>query len=201
MDWFLSLGDSQTCTNFPENCKCSCVGYRGKDSIIPSIQRPIRNFQYSFQLTEVLHSTSLWHFQVLSWVYFLENEVVSQHMFASIVTINWFSLTSLVVQTVKNLPAMWETWVWSLDWEDTLEKGMDPLQYYGLENSMDKGAWQATVRGIAESQIRLRDSHFSFLTWTFWKQFLCNAWGVDFSCNLINSHVNAKFCWGRRNYV
>ena len=27
-------------------------------------------------------------------------------------------------QTVKNLPAMQETWVWSLSWEDTLEKGM-----------------------------------------------------------------------------
>ena len=25
---------------------------------------------------------------------------------------------------VKNLPAMWETWVWSLGWEDPLEKGM-----------------------------------------------------------------------------
>ena len=25
---------------------------------------------------------------------------------------------------VKNLPAMQETWVWSLDWEDSLEKGM-----------------------------------------------------------------------------
>ena len=25
---------------------------------------------------------------------------------------------------VKNLPAMWETWVQSRDWEDTLEKGM-----------------------------------------------------------------------------
>ena len=25
---------------------------------------------------------------------------------------------------VKNLPAMWETWVQSLDWEDPLEKGM-----------------------------------------------------------------------------
>ena len=29
---------------------------------------------------------------------------------------------SLVVQTVKNLPAMWETWVWSLSQEDPLEK-------------------------------------------------------------------------------
>ena len=31
---------------------------------------------------------------------------------------------SLVAQTVKNPPAMWETWVWSLCWEDLLEKGM-----------------------------------------------------------------------------
>ena len=31
---------------------------------------------------------------------------------------------SLVAQTVKNLPAMWETQVRSLGWEDTLEKGM-----------------------------------------------------------------------------
>ena len=31
---------------------------------------------------------------------------------------------SLMAQTVKNLPVMEETWVWSLDWEDPLEKGM-----------------------------------------------------------------------------
>ena len=31
---------------------------------------------------------------------------------------------SLVAQTVKNLPVMWETRVQSMGWEDTLEKGM-----------------------------------------------------------------------------
>ena len=30
---------------------------------------------------------------------------------------------SLVAQMVKNLPAVWETWVQSLGWEDPLEKG------------------------------------------------------------------------------
>ena len=34
-----------------------------------------------------------------------------------------FREDSLVAQTVKNLPSVWETWVWSLVWEDTLEKG------------------------------------------------------------------------------
>ena len=32
--------------------------------------------------------------------------------------------TSLVAQTVKNLPAMQEIWVRSLDWDDPLEKEM-----------------------------------------------------------------------------
>ena len=33
------------------------------------------------------------------------------------------SSTSLVAQLEKNLPSLQETWVRSLDWEDTLEKG------------------------------------------------------------------------------
>ena len=34
-----------------------------------------------------------------------------------------YSWTSLVAQLIKNLPAMRETWVRPLDWEDPLEKG------------------------------------------------------------------------------
>ena len=49
---------------------------------------------------------------------------------------------------VKNLPIMQETQVQSLGWEDLLEKGMAPC----LENSMDRGAWRATVHGITKSQ-------------------------------------------------
>ena len=35
-----------------------------------------------------------------------------------------YSWVSLVAQLVNNPPAMWETWVRSLGWEDPLEKGM-----------------------------------------------------------------------------
>ena len=31
---------------------------------------------------------------------------------------------SLMAQLVKNPPAVWETWVWFLGWEDPLEKGI-----------------------------------------------------------------------------
>ena len=41
-------------------------------------------------------------------------------------------------QMVKNLPAMWESWVRPLGWEDSLEKGMAAhFQYSCLENPMD----------------------------------------------------------------
>ena len=36
----------------------------------------------------------------------------------------WPSWASLVAQMLKELPAMWKTWVQSLDWEDPLEKGL-----------------------------------------------------------------------------
>ena len=36
----------------------------------------------------------------------------------------------------------------------------NPLQYSYLENPMDRGAWWATVHGVAKSQTRLSDSHF-----------------------------------------
>ena len=58
-----------------------------------------------------------------------------------------------MAQVVKNLPAMWETWVHSLGREDPLEKGTGyPLQYSCLENSMDRGAWWAIDHGVAKSQ-------------------------------------------------
>ena len=65
-----------------------------------------------------------------------------------------YSLVSLAAQLVKNLPAMWVTWVRSLGWEDSSgeEKGY-PFQYSGLENSMG-----CIVHGVAKSQTRLSDS-------------------------------------------
>ena len=59
---------------------------------------------------------------------------------------------------------MLETWVQSLGREDPLEKEMAiPLQYSCLENAMDRGAWWATVHGVAKSRTRLSDLTLSFL--------------------------------------
>ena len=61
---------------------------------------------------------------------------------------------SLVAQMIRNPPAMQETQVQSLGWEDPLEKGVThySLPYSCLEDSMDKGAWWARVHGVTNSQ-------------------------------------------------
>ena len=57
-----------------------------------------------------------------------------------------------MAQMVKNLPAMQETQVQFLGWEDPAGEGNgNPLQDSCLENSMDRGAWWAIVHGVAKS--------------------------------------------------
>jgi len=58
---------------------------------------------------------------------------------------------SLVAQMVKNLPAMQASQVQSLGQEDPLKKGMETHSSI-LENSMDRGVWQAIVHGVAKSR-------------------------------------------------
>ena len=69
-----------------------------------------------------------------------------------------FSWASLVVQMVKNPPAVWETWVRSLGWEDALEESMASHSSILIWRiPMDRGAWQATVHGVTQSQTQLSD--------------------------------------------
>ena len=67
---------------------------------------------------------------------------------------------SLLAQTVKNPPAMWETgfdlWVGKIPLRREEGNGY-PLQCSCLENSMDRGGWQAAFFGVAKSQTQLNN--------------------------------------------
>ena len=65
---------------------------------------------------------------------------------------------SLVAQLVKNLPAMWETWVQSLGWEDTLEKERLPTLVFWPREFHGHSPW-----GHKESDMTEQLSHFT--TW------------------------------------
>ena len=65
---------------------------------------------------------------------------------------------SLVAQMVKNLPAMQETWVRSLDGEEPVEKGMEThSSILAWRIHKDRGAWQTSVHGAAKNQMQLSD--------------------------------------------
>ena len=57
-----------------------------------------------------------------------------------------------MAQMVKNPLAMREIWVLSLGWEDPLEKDMAThLNTLAWRIPIDRGAWRATVHGVAKS--------------------------------------------------
>ena len=72
------------------------------------------------------------------------------YKFTSELNLKW---ALMVAQIVKNLPAIQQTRVQSLGQEDPLEKGMATHSgILWLENSIDRGAWWATVHGVAKNQ-------------------------------------------------
>ena len=86
-----------------------------------------------------------------------------------------YSWTSLVAQLVKNPPAMRDTWIQSLDWEDPLEKGKAThSSILAWRNSMD-----CIVHGVSKSQTNFhfqsphlsyhpagKAAHFSIFIWS-----------------------------------
>ena len=67
---------------------------------------------------------------------------------------------SVVAQMVKNLPAMQETWVWSLGQEYALEKGMAiQSSILAWKNPINRGTWWFTVCGVTKSWTRLTHTH------------------------------------------
>ena len=90
-------------------------------------------------------------------IYHSSTDRVSQDWYKELLDLGFIQCFPVAHQ-VKNPPAVRETWVGSLGQEDSPGEGKGyPLQYSGLENSMD-----CIVHGIAKSRTPLRDLHFHF---------------------------------------
>ena len=71
-------------------------------------------------------------------------------------------MTSLVAETVKRLSTMWETWVWSLGWEDSLEKEMAThSSTLALKIPWTEELGQATIHGVAKVDSKVVSNHES----------------------------------------
>ena len=76
-----------------------------------------------------------------------------------------FLWASLAAEMVKNLPAVWETWVWSLGWEDPLEEGMVtpvfwPGEPHGQRSLVGCSPWVCKQPDLTE---QLSTAHIAFM--------------------------------------
>ena len=110
---------------------------------------------------------------------------------------------SLVAHTIKNLPVMRETRVWSPGSRSPGEGNGYPvaiLQYYCLENSTGRRTWWTAVHGVAESQTWLSNQHCHSPEWSvapvcFLHTFLQNTDVYSFTCLLFSVDVFRSFKW------
>ena len=94
---------------------------------------------------------------MVSWSSFVHRYFWHKHPYS---LIQHMFLVSLIAQLVKNLPAMWETWVWSLDWEDPLGKGK--AAHSSILGWRIPWTVACIVHGVAKSWTQLSEFHFHF---------------------------------------
>ena len=87
---------------------------------------------------------------------------------------------SLVAQMVKNLPAMRETWVWSLGWEDPLEEGMathSSILAWRIPWAEEPGGLQSMGSQIVQHDWMTNTLPFHFIT--LWVLDMLRVWAPD----------------------
>ena len=103
-------------------------------------KNPVKRGCFFFNLKTQVPTSCFW-----SWFFVLPFLSLYQP-FKNYLALSFLHQASLVAQMVKNLLAMWETWVQSLGWlgRSPREGNGYPLQYSGLENSTDYTAHGVT---------------------------------------------------------
>ena len=100
---------------------------------------------------------------------------------------------SLVTQMVRNSPAMQEIWIWSLGWKDPLEKGT-ATHSSSLAWRIDRGAWQATVHGVTESDKTEQLTDFFFMP-RLYKILIIRQFSVIAASKLLNYSAKSNICF------
>ena len=96
---------------------------------------------------------------------------------------HWFlHWASLVAQLVKNLPAMWETWVRSLGWEDPLEQEMQPPPVFLPGESHG----QRSLAGYSPWGCRI---------WRNWVTFTFATWKICFFFSAYSCLCSPYWCF------
>ena len=110
---------------------------------------------------------------------------------------------SLVAQTVKNLPVMQKTWVWSLGWEDPLEVGMATHSSILMWRIPMETEEPSSLQSIGSQRVRhterlsiaqqIRSTQISTILWVFF----CLIFEIDFilyTWYCLDNFIHYFFC-------
>ena len=131
--------------------------YIWKCSVLVLLKPSLKDFEYNF--------TSVWnrYNSMVVWTFFG-------------IAFLWDWSENWLVAQLMNPPAMQETWVQSLGWEDTLEEGMAThSSFLAWRIPMNNRAWRATVHGVAQSQTRLKWLSRLSISWLSGKESTCQC--------------------------
>ena len=99
------------------------------------------------------------------------------------------SRASLVIQTVRNPPAMWETGVRSLGWGDPLEEDMAThSSILAWRIPMDRGAWWVTYSPWGRKQSDMTERLST-------AQLLKSHWGTSLALQQLRFHTFTEGAW------
>ena len=107
-------------------------------SLISLIDKEKHNFK-------VFLHTPYWKLEIINYM-----EILTGIWFLYLNSPNVLLWASLVALMVRSLPAMRETQVQFLSWEDPWRRKWQPTSVSCLENSIDGGAWWAIIHGVAK---------------------------------------------------
>ena len=152
----------------------SLAGKKGAGSlVIYSMEVHLNSLGWNWKLllnTDCVHffsRPSLWPIYLWNHVWHISREERFKLERWSLYGFQGYTQASLEVQTVKNLPAMGETWVWSLGWGTFPGEGQgNRSSILAWRISMDRGAWWATVHGVTKSWAQLSNSAQHTITHT-----------------------------------
>ena len=136
-------------------------------------------------------STLIHSFSSIFSVFFLWKQQFKSVM-VLVLLVGCFHNSSLVVQMVKNLPEMQETWVWSLGWEDPLEKGMathSSILAWRIPWTKEPGGLQSM--GVTKSWTWLSEQYFLSTTLNNMETFIHKYLNLR-QCLLTSAHEH----WG-----
>ena len=97
----------------------------------------------------------------------------------------WINRAPLVAQMVKNLPAMWETWVWSLHWEDPWRRAWQTTPVFLPGESPwteEPGGVQSTVsHRVGHDWVTKDTTCISNFIYLFCQSYQANLYNISYS--------------------